>query len=107
MITTINEFKKTLNENTITQFEIIKDIFKIVDNNSYFEYNGNDNEPNESDTTLYFKTNRHGVADEPGEEDFSEAHRIYKMIKEKYPKIECTIDSNDEWVTLEFRLNIL
>lgn len=106
MITTINEFKQILNENTLTQFEIIKDIFRIVENDSYFEYNGNQNEPTETDTTLYFRSNRHGVAEEPGQEDFDEARRIYKIIKEKYPKTECTIDNNDEWVTLEFRIKL-
>lgn len=76
------------------------DIVKFVFDNSYFEFDGE-----EDDRTLTFSTRKHGnVADEEvGAEDVKEGKRIAREVMSKFPDATVTLEAVDEWVIMSVK----
>lgn len=71
-----------------------KDIIEFVKKNSWFDYDGKDN------NVLLFSTRNHGDVynEEYGKEDALEGKRIKALLNKKFPKLKTSLDSADEWV---------
>lgn len=73
------------------------DIVRFVADNSYFEFDGEDD-----DRTLTFSTRENGDvgSEEPGAEDVREGKRIGREILSKFPNTSVSLEAVDEWVML-------
>jgi hypothetical protein len=73
------------------------DIIRFVADNSYFEFDGEDD-----DRTLTFSTRQNGDvgSERPGAEDIKEGKRIGREILSKFPETSVSLEEVDEWVML-------
>lgn len=73
------------------------DIVKFVAENSYFDFDGEDDEK-----TLTFSTRKNGNVgnEEPGEEDIKEGKKIAREILSNFKNASVSLEVVDEWVML-------
>ena len=82
------------------------DIINYIENNSWFQLDG-DREDFEDGDDLLFATRENGNVGDGrfGQKDFEEAKRIMEEVREKFGGIMCHgISTFDEWVNIEIEL---
>ena len=79
-----------------------EEIQSIIKTNSYFDI-----EYLSDEGVVESYTREHGsVGDgEASEKDVREAHKLVKLIKEKFPKVATEVEEVDEWVHLTIHYN--
>ena len=79
------------------QISVRTDIVKFVAENSYFDFDGE-----EDDRSLTFSTRQNGDvgSESPGAEDIREGKRIGREILSKFPNTSVSLEAVDEWVML-------